>query len=148
MTFCCTLIGTKNIKITSQFRLKSTSSDHDNQKYALIHTSYCRYELVNLQVQHLSCSDFRVSVCKRELFHTFLQLVNSLPIDQRPPTLSNTNLTTYEDHKKAAASYQETWHTLQQCFSSWCCTPRHYNAFMVEKLVPCSRGTSGLGTDE
>ncbi|XP_069822246.1 tRNA-specific adenosine deaminase 1 isoform X2 [Dendropsophus ebraccatus] len=70
----------------------------------------------------------RSRICKVELFHAFLHLVENLSEEQTPDSLRE--LKTYCDYKEAALSYQEAWRQLrEQAFTSWIRTSRDYLNF-------------------
>ncbi|XP_072278623.1 tRNA-specific adenosine deaminase 1 isoform X2 [Pyxicephalus adspersus] len=72
----------------------------------------------------------RSRICKVELFHTFLNLVESLSEEQLPESLRSQGLKTYQEYKESAASYQDAWRQLrEQAFTSWIRTPRDYLTF-------------------
>ncbi|KAM3919548.1 tRNA-specific adenosine deaminase 1 [Leptodactylus fuscus] len=70
----------------------------------------------------------RSHICKVELFHAFLHLLENLSQEQIPESLRE--LKTYYEYKEAALSYQEAWRQLrEQVFTSWIRTPRDYLNF-------------------
>ncbi|XP_070537738.1 tRNA-specific adenosine deaminase 1-like isoform X2 [Ptychodera flava] len=70
----------------------------------------------------------RSKICKAELFATFKTLLNSIPKDKRPSTLS-CDLKTYLEYKDAASDYQKAWTSLQMIFTTWIHKPKEYKTF-------------------
>lgn len=68
----------------------------------------------------------RSLICKVELFHTFLKLLELINHSDLPESLRGKDLRSYLDYKDAADEYQQAWTALRtQVFSLWPQSPRH-----------------------
>lgn len=72
----------------------------------------------------------RSRISKVELFRSFQKLLSSMAEDKWPDSLRARKLETYQEHKEAAAAYQEAWRTLRkQAFGPWIRNPPDYHQF-------------------
>lgn len=72
----------------------------------------------------------RSRISKVELFRSFQKLLSSVSEDKWPDSLRVQKLTTYQEYKEAAATYQEAWRALRkQAFGSWIRNPPDYHQF-------------------
>lgn len=72
----------------------------------------------------------RSRISKVELFRSFQKLLSSMAEDRWPDSLRARKLETYQEHKEAAAAYQEAWRTLRkQAFGPWIRNPPDYQQF-------------------
>ncbi|TRZ00165.1 hypothetical protein DNTS_020919 [Danionella cerebrum] len=68
----------------------------------------------------LGTAQARSLICKVELFHSFLKLLQATEDSQRPESLRGVELRTYWEFKRASSAYQRAWNLLRmQGFSEW-----------------------------
>ncbi|XP_078608657.1 tRNA-specific adenosine deaminase 1-like [Branchiostoma floridae x Branchiostoma japonicum] len=71
----------------------------------------------------------RVFTCRKELFETFKQLLNSLSADSRPASLRSEQLSTYGDYKRAAMDHHRAKTCFLRVFNTWIVSPDKYSDF-------------------
>ncbi|XP_078687887.1 tRNA-specific adenosine deaminase 1-like [Branchiostoma floridae x Branchiostoma belcheri] len=71
----------------------------------------------------------RVFTCRKELFETFKELLNSLPVDSRPATVRSEELSTYRDYKTAAVDHCKARTCFLEVFKTWIVSPDKYSDF-------------------